>query len=586
MLSLVLLAVSLPAPAQEAVLGSPFSARASAPAGAALELELDEGAFAALSAVHDEGLALRLAGVPFPGGPADLALRPVSALEDGAQALVVGTDGVTRWLGASVRCFAGHVAGGGPAFLALSPTQAQGAFVLRGETFFLSSGPSAAPRGGAPWLTPASSLAAPLAREWCRVLGSEREPSSGVIGAVAAPRLRTADVFIECDDGYRALFTSDQDCLDYAVLLATAASEVYRRDLGVELRIPSGYLRVWNTPVPWGQGDVGAVLNWWNSPQNSLRGIPRAAVHVLSHPVFGGVAYLDVLCNRSFSYQLSSVFGSFPYPRQHAADANWDLLVLTHEFGHSFGSPHTFDYRPPIQDCVDGSGPDAGTIMGYCHLEPGGVANVGMRFHVRTQEHILADLESLGSCLETQLLVRGDYDGDGDRDALDVQTLEGILAQGFRSLAAEELFDMDGNGALQPFDREVLASIVRGDPPAVAEVRNGSHTNPDCLFSLETPVLGRPFTLSVFAPGANNASLLLVSDRALLGLATRFGELLVAPPLLFTSTAPTSGLFSDHVFPLPPDLGLVGLALKTQALVLRPASQYFCNALDLVFALY
>ena len=70
----------------------------------------------------------------------------------------------------------------------------------------------------------------------------------------------------------------------------------------------------------------------------------------------------------------------------HTDRYNWDLFVVCHEFGHTFGSPHSSLYTPPIE-CMDGSGPDSGTLMSYCHSIYG-IARVGMRFHPREQQRI------------------------------------------------------------------------------------------------------------------------------------------------------------------------------------------------------
>ena len=61
--------------------------------------------------------------------------------------------------------------------------------------------------------------------------------------------------------------------------------------------------------------------------------------------------------------------------------------TVAHELGHNFGAPHTHNYAPPLDGC--GSSPqdctaadlDIGTIMSYCHICSGGVANVKLQFH-------------------------------------------------------------------------------------------------------------------------------------------------------------------------------------------------------------
>nr|WP_294777726.1 M12 family metallo-peptidase [uncultured Flavobacterium sp.] len=104
----------------------------------------------------------------------------------------------------------------------------------------------------------------------------------------------------------------------------------------------------------------------------------------------GGVAYLNTLCqtnNHSYS-DVNFSFSTVP-------TFSWTVQVITHEFGHSLGSPHTHQCVWNSNDTViDGCGQQAGygdnscpqgpipssavkgTIMSYCHL----ISGVGISF--------------------------------------------------------------------------------------------------------------------------------------------------------------------------------------------------------------
>jgi hypothetical protein len=359
-----------------------------------------DDAYAVLDAVHSGGRLLDLLAFPLPGGASvDLRLRPVRAMEPGATAIVVGRDGEEARLAPRVRAFSGAVPGRtSQAFLAISPEMMHGYVSLDGENYFVSS---AGVSAGEATVAHGALFGSPTVAEWCGTpFGEPVEPESSGVQPLTTTLVRSTKVFIDCDNAYRSLFPSDQAAIDYCALLVAAASEVYRRDLGTTLDIPSGYIRLWTTTPPWGAtttfGDLGKFVSWWTSPANPSRGLGRTAVHLLTQPIFGGVAQsVGVICQKTSSYAISSVAGFFPSPLQHTSGSNWDMLVITHEFGHLYGSFHSFEYSPPIA-CKDGSGPDCGTIMSYCHLTYG-VGGVGMRFHEREQDAIRAVMRNRGA---------------------------------------------------------------------------------------------------------------------------------------------------------------------------------------------
>jgi hypothetical protein len=567
-------------------------------------LGVDARARAALAEHHARGTAFRFADLPLPGGgTAELELRAVSALEPGARAQVVDADGGVEWIEPKARCFAGRVVGGGTAFVGLTERGLQGYLHAGGELFFLSS------RRGAPGRATLA-CSSRLGRHDPGPCGVEEESAlafaggstdasadggdGGVLRALGGPSLRTANVFIEADNVFRARFASNQECIDYSALLITAASEIYRRDIGTQLRIPDGYLRVWNTTPPWGVitgfRSLDNVYSWWLSTQNPLRDLPRAAVHVFTSPVFGGTSRgIDGLCVYKRAFEISSLSGTFPYPRVHSDRYNWDLFVVCHEFGHTFGSPHSNLYLPPIE-CVDGSGPDNGTIMSYCHTTYG-MARVGLRFHAREQQKI-RNASADANCLATQPLAYGDYDGDGDVDPGDLSALRAVMAQGFRSLASEEVFDLDLDGVLTDADHDLVAQLAYSAPPAQLLPRNGSGINPPCLEALGNPVLGQTWRARIYAPGVGSSTLLVGYDQPLDGVATTRGELLVKTPpyggtKLFTSTALSNGTFGLHELALPLDPALFGLPVSFQALIVDgPSGDQYCNALDVILSPY
>lgn len=145
----------------------------------------------------------------------------------------------------------------------------------------------------------------------------------------------------------------------------------------------------WNTPD--NGGSSSQMLNEFRNHYKNT-GFPNGAVlaHYMSGAnLGGGVAYVNGFCSTNGVAVSGNLHGQTPIPVPNKSSLNWDFVVCAHETGHSFGSPHTHDYCPPVDSCYPGlctSGTQCmnnGTIMGYCHLCPGGLNNVQTFFHQR-----------------------------------------------------------------------------------------------------------------------------------------------------------------------------------------------------------
>ena len=102
------------------------------------------------------------------------------------------------------------------------------------------------------------------------------------------------------------------------------------------------------------------------------------AVHLARIDDFGGgIASLDQLCDDSYGYSVSGVYGDAP---SDASQISWDAEVLAHELGHNFSSPHTHCYNGlegnsnPVDGCYNGeadngAGPAMNHYQGSNHLQ-------------------------------------------------------------------------------------------------------------------------------------------------------------------------------------------------------------------------
>ncbi len=225
----------------------------------------------------------------------------------------------------------------------------------------------------------------------------------GLAGSGAGAVCREVKVAIETDYEFTWMRFGGNPiaAANYAATIMAATNFIYTRDLNV--RLPMSYLRLWTTPDdPWtatgSSSQLSQFRTYWNA---NMQSVPRVLAHMFSaRGLGGGVAWLSVMCDTSYGYAFSgSLNGSFPYPIQNNSSQNWDIMVVAHEKGHNFSSPHTHSYNPVIdgcglnpQDCTDAN---QGTIMSYCHTCSGGMSNIVVDMHPVVEARILTYLDGL-----------------------------------------------------------------------------------------------------------------------------------------------------------------------------------------------
>jgi metallopeptidase family M12-like protein len=334
----------------------------------------------------------------------DLDLEQREVYAPGARLTVMTDEGEIEVDRPEVTLFGGYVAGDADSivFLSLSPYGVEGFIETMGQTWIVSSGPfdqdlpigiynlTTLPAGvinWAAWECSTDQLDQPV------------QPIDGVsITTSRGGQCYLLDYAIETDQEYLGLFGGDQDAANtYMATLFGAVSEIYTRDVFTTIQI--SWSRLWTTTDPWTQGgSVDQLFEYRDYWEANMGSVERDLGHFLSgRGLGGGVAWLPGVCNPGFGYGLSAnLNGFFPYPIEDNSSQNWDLMVVSHESGHNVGAPHTHDVG--IDNCAGGdcSVTPNGTIMSYCHLCPGGLANVLMQFHpVIIGSHILPTLEGV-----------------------------------------------------------------------------------------------------------------------------------------------------------------------------------------------
>ena len=341
------------------------------------------------------------------GSTIDLDVQRFSMLTPDAQVVLGSATGDIPIEAPDVKLYHGTVVGQPDSlvFLSFAPSATRGLIQTKGTTFVLSAGQV---ESGSP-LVIADLAAFPeppeFAKGWeCHTdasfmnpLGIELTDGDGQAGPRSNP-CRIARIAIDSDYEFTAWkFGGDIEASGaYALTLFGAINEIYTRELNVRLIVP--FVRVWDADVDPYHDSGGSLLdefrNEWNA---NMTGIGRELGHMLSGDYGGGVAWVSVVCSKSYGYGLSGVSGSFPYPLVDHNSGNWDLYVVSHEMGHNFGTLHTHDgYDPPLDGCGLGDCSHAwgGTIMSYCHLCSGGMNNIVLHFHPVVHDKISTYLDS------------------------------------------------------------------------------------------------------------------------------------------------------------------------------------------------
>lgn len=409
--------------------GSGFAVPAS---GETQALTLDPGALADLRASD----TATLDGFPLgPSAEATLEIARFSPFRADARAVVVGASGQRTIPLPDASYFTGRVAGD-PTSIVLIVADADNArgFVATGGTVhrfgrdrlgvhriwdLRDANLAAHPRPGDFCGNTDPAASAGLVVPGTRILSPQdasanaRAATSAAAGLAApaySPTL-SADVAIDTDQEFLALFLGDTSTATaYLSDLAAAVAAIYLADTDVSIRFSS--IRLWETTDPFTSNTSGGLLDqlleYWTTNDGA---VVRDVVHLVSGrspAAYGGMSYVNALCDKAYGYGFSAVFGSFDVLDP---TATWDVIVVAHELGHSFGSVHTHCYDPPLDQCYSGegagcwSGPETvpvggGTLMSYCDLLPGGTANVNLTFGPSVSAVIRAGAEG-SACITT-----------------------------------------------------------------------------------------------------------------------------------------------------------------------------------------
>ncbi|MEO8445851.1 MAG: M12 family metallo-peptidase [bacterium] len=319
----------------------------------------------------------------------------------------------------------------------------------------------------------------------------------------------------------------------YALAVTSAASAVYCKDMNIKLTV--GYLRVWTTQDPYTSNSGEILLDQfvaeWVATQGS---VDRVVAHLISRRNsidVGGIAYVGVLCNMSLGYGLSSVNGTI----NQLPAYSYDVVVVAHEIGHNFGSPHTHScvwVGGPIDSCyiVEGgcyngpSHPTVGTIMSYCDTEGGTVV---MDFGQQPEALIRQRAENAGCISVSARPIFTAYPNGGET---------------FRTLSSTKIFwgtTLTGTLNLEySVDNGGTWNIIQNNVPAA-----------DREYSWTLPYIGTTTQARVRILNSSNPSEGDTSDTAFRILLSYNPFTVISPPNLITiETAPNSTAVNKFIW--------------------------------------
>lgn len=353
------------------------------------------------------------------GGTLDLELEPYSIM--GPDATPTYTDATGRHAFVpDVSLFRGRVAGEADswAVVALSGVGVIGTVERGGRRLTLGPAQGFAPEGtaalGVHALAPedAESIAAAASRWECGI-NADNESEYGLRprgldgleqGMTLAPDETQLNatrmnftVAIDCDQEIVVnKFSGNVTAATaYIMTLLGTVNLIYERDL--EATLVYNYINLWTVTDPYTSVNTSSQLTefrtYWVNNMASTVNVQMK--HLISgRSLGGGIAYLDAVCSNS--YAVSAIDAAYTYP---TTTTTWDVVVVSHEFGHNLGSPHTHSctwqaegrWTGTLDSCVAAEGgcatysnrvpPDKGTIMSYCHLTGGTANGVRLDFH-------------------------------------------------------------------------------------------------------------------------------------------------------------------------------------------------------------
>lgn len=189
---------------------------------------------------------------------------------------------------------------------------------------------------------------------------------------------------------------------DYITGLFNQVSTMYANE---NINTSLSPLVIWTQTSPYSGSSSIDLLNDFTAYRQGFDG---DLAQLLSYQASGGVAYVNGICSSNPDYSMG--FSSINSSYANVPTYSWSVMVVTHEFGHLFGSQHThacvWNGNSTAIDgcyateggCADLGNPSGGgTVMSYCHLTNVGI-NLSLGFGTQPG-NLIRNRVTAASCL-------------------------------------------------------------------------------------------------------------------------------------------------------------------------------------------
>jgi len=170
--------------------------------------------------------------------------------------------------------------------------------------------------------------------------------------------------------------SDETETLNWITAIHNNIHTLYEND---DIRVALSEVMIWTTDDSY-DGEYWQNLEKFRQIRTAFNG---DIGHLVNYPSSTSIADVNSICTGSrYAYSGVNLF------YEDVPVYSWTIEAMTHEMGHSMGSPHTHACAWNGNDtAIDGCGPwagysegcdgelpdDGGTIMSYCHLAPVGI---------------------------------------------------------------------------------------------------------------------------------------------------------------------------------------------------------------------